>query len=302
MAQFKINENRVNPGYFTDDNLNRNNRNNVLTDRTALERPRSDSEIFQTNLDYQLNYGNSISELQNTMEDMDKVTGDFYDLTGISLNMNDYIAEVDDNYLNIDYDVSGAYVDRYEGSATSYRHVQAKKKYINNYIAEYFKKNPDQKGSPSGGFRDYTYYENLRRQEIQEYERELNIQQVYNDGSSLFPSFAGAAVGIFQDPLILASIPVSIATGGTGGTLLGAVRLAALESVIAGVTETAIQARVVPYRDSLGSNYGKKHQKLLQLQLVLDLLVHLVLLQLLIEQLKAINLFSMLYLATKVKK
>ena len=84
MAQFKINENRVNPGYFTDDNLNRNNRNNVLTDRTALERPRSDSEIFQTNLDYQLNYGNSISELQNTMEDMDKVTGDFYDLTGIS--------------------------------------------------------------------------------------------------------------------------------------------------------------------------------------------------------------------------
>ena len=106
MAQFKINENRVNPGYFTDDNLNRNNRNNVLTDRTALERPRSDSEIFQTNLDYQLNYGNSISELQNTMEDMDKVTGDFYDLTGISLNMNDYIAEVDDNYLNIDYDVS----------------------------------------------------------------------------------------------------------------------------------------------------------------------------------------------------
>ena len=129
MAQFKINENRVNPGYFTDDNLNRNNRNNVLTDRTALERPRSDSEIFQTNLDYQLNYGNSISELQNTMEDMDKVTGDFYDLTGISLNMNDYIAEVDDNYLNIEYDVSGAYVDRYEGSATSYRHVQAKKEY-----------------------------------------------------------------------------------------------------------------------------------------------------------------------------
>ena len=258
MAQFKINENRVNPGYFTDDNLNRNNRNNVLTDRTALERPRSDSEIFQTNLDYQLNYGNSISELQNTMEDMDKVTGDFYDLTGISLNMNDYIAEVDDNYLNIDYDVSGAYVDRYEGSATSYSHVQAKKEYINNYIAEYFKKNPDQKGSPSGGFRDYTYYENLRRQEIQEYERELNIQQVYNDGSSLFPSFAGAAVGIFQDPLILASIPVSIATGGTGGTLLGAVRLAALESVIAGVTETAIQARVVSYRDSLGSNYGWK--------------------------------------------
>ena len=104
MAQFKINENRVNPGYFTDDNLNRKNRNNVLTDRTALERPRSDSEIFQTNLDYQLNYGNSISELQNTMEDMDKVTGDFYDLTGISLNMNDYIAEVDDYYLNIDYD------------------------------------------------------------------------------------------------------------------------------------------------------------------------------------------------------
>ena len=41
MAQFKINENRVNPGYFTDDNLNRNNRNKQTRNKRLRKNTRN---------------------------------------------------------------------------------------------------------------------------------------------------------------------------------------------------------------------------------------------------------------------
>ena len=260
MAQFKISETDK-KSFYTDDIYNRPNRNNQFGDKTVIARPRQDEEISKTAYDLQYNFRNSNSEMINIMEDMDKVTQDFFSLTGIYYNMNDYIAEVDEPFTyanNIKFDPGGSYVGEYYGSSTSMNHVRAKQQYINRKISEYFEKNPEQKGSKLGGFRDYTYYENARRNELAELEKEAAIGQKYNDGSTLAPSLFGSGLAIFQDPLIIESLPVSIASGGSFGTLMGIVRIAATEAVIAGAYETAIQSRAVSYNQRLGSDYGWK--------------------------------------------
>ena len=260
MAQFKISDTDK-KSFYTDDIYNRPNRNNQFGDKTVLARPRQDEEIAKTAYDLQYNFRNSNSEMINIMEDMDKVTQDFFTLTGIYYNMNNYVAEVDEPFTyanNIEFDPGGSYVGEYYGSSTSMNHVRAKQQYINRKIAEYFEKNPEQKGSKLGGFRDYSYYENARRNELADLEKEAAIGQKYNDGSTLAPSLYGGGLAIFQDPLIIESLPVSIASGGSLGTIMGIVRVAATEAVIAGVYETAIQSKAVSYNKRLGSDYGWK--------------------------------------------
>ena len=257
MAQFKIIESDKR-SFFTDDTLERNNRNNILGNKTAFTRIRKDDEIQETNLKLQKDYRNSTSEWENLNEDMDKVTQDFYELSGIYYGMNDYYEEVDEPFAqanNITYDPGGAYQKEFSG-ITSLGHAKAKKDWILGKMNDWFEKNPQEKGSPQGGFRGYDYYFNLRKQELAELEKEQAIQQIYNDGSTTFPQFLGSAQGIFSDPLIWETLPLSLATGGTGGTLLGVARIALAEAAIAGLTEVAIQSKVVPYNKSLGSEYG----------------------------------------------
>lgn len=257
MAQFKIKESDK-KNFFTDNTLERKNRNNILNNKVAFTRIRKDDEIQETNLKLQKDYRNSISAWENMNEDMDKVTQDFYELSGIYYGMNDYYEEVDEPYVlqnNIVYDPGGAYQKEFSG-ITSYDHANAKKNWILGKMNEWFEKNPQEKGSPQGGFRGYDYYFNLRKQELQELEKEQAIQQTYNDGSTTFPQFLGSAQGVFSDPLIWETLPLSLATGGTGGTVLGVTRIALAEAAIAGLTEVAIQSKVVPYNKSLGSDYG----------------------------------------------
>lgn len=259
MAQFKIIESDK-KNFFTDNTLERKNNNNILNNKVAFTRIRRDDEIQETNLKIQKDYRNSISQWENMNEDMDKVTQDFYELSGLYYGMNDYYEEIDEPYVlqnNITYDPGGAYQKEFSG-VSSLDHANAKKNWILGKIDDWFKKNPQEKGSPQGGFRGYDYYFNLRRQELQDLEKEQAIQQTYNDGSTTFPQFLGSAQGVFSDPLIWETLPLSLATGGTGGTVLGVARIALAEAAIAGLTEVAIQSKVVPYNKSLGSDYGWK--------------------------------------------
>ena len=260
MAQFKISETNK-TSFFTDNVHDRPNRNNQFGDKTVKARPRLDDEIAKTQYDLQLNFRNSNSEMINIMEDMDKVTQDFFSLTGIYYNMNDYVAEVDEPFMysnNVEFDPGGSYVGEYFGSATSMNHVRAKQQYINRKIEEYFEKNPEQRGSKLGGFRDYSYYENARRNELAELEQEAAIGQKYNDGSTLSASIFGGGLAIFQDPLIIESLPVIAASGGSFASIMGIVRMAASEAVISGTYEAVIQSKVVSYNQRLGSDYGWK--------------------------------------------
>lgn len=255
MAQFNIKESEK-KSFYSDDNLDRGNRNNVLGNKSAFTRIRSDEEIEETTLKLQKDYRNSTSEMENTFEDMDKVTQDFYELSGIYYNMNDFVQEVDEPYQSFTYDPSGAKLEEYTGSSNSADHLNAKKQYINNKINEWFEKNPKEKGSQQGGFRGYEYYENLRRQELQDLEKEAAIGQVYNDGSILAPTSIGGMKGIFQDPLIWESMSAGFVPLGQGGVLLQMTKFAVTEGIIASVTELAIQSKVVPYNQQLGSDYS----------------------------------------------
>jgi|10_taG_2_1085330.scaffolds.fasta_scaffold03558_2 hypothetical protein len=64
--------------------------------------------------------------------------------------------------------------------------------------------------------------------------------------------FAGSAGGIFTDPMMLATIPVSFGYSLPATFGKAALKMALMESLIVGVAETAIQTKVQPYRKELG--------------------------------------------------
>jgi len=266
MAQFKITESNK-KSFFTDNIYERPNRNNQLGEKTIKFRPRKDEEIFDTNYKLQTQYRNSISELNNTMEDMDRVTQDFFSISGIYYNMNDYIPEVDDNFsvttTKLDPFVSKELQDNFGGYVRNNQHLKAKRDFINNKINEWFEKNPQEKGSREGGFRDFNYYLSLRSQDLAKLEKEQTIGQKYNDGSTGIPGAAGTMGGIFSDPLILASIPASFALpGGSFKTAGGILKTALAESAIAVGFEIPIQLSAVSYNKQLLSDYGWKDASL----------------------------------------
>ena len=255
MAQFNIKESQK-KSFYSDDNLDRGNRNNILGNKSVSTRIRSDAEIDDTSLKLQKDYRNSTSEMENVMNDMDRVTQDFYETSGLYYNMNDYVEEVDESYATVNLDIDGARLDEYTGSTSSTDHLNAKKQYILDKMNKWFEKNPQEKGSPQGGFRGYEYYENLRRIELQDLERESAIQQKYNDGSIMAPTAIGSIKGIFQDPLIWETMAAGFVPLGQGGILLQATKFAVTESILASTTELAIQTKVVPYNQQLGSDYS----------------------------------------------
>ena len=265
MATFRINSySKNNSGFYTDDNLKTGNRNNVLGTRNAEYAPRSDKEIFKTEFDYQKEFGNSISEMTNVMEDMDNVTQNFYELTGIKLGMNDYVPEVDDNFqinTHIDPQINAEMNNIAGGSVKSYAQMRAKMDYINNYIEDYFKKHPDERGGQAGGFKDYSYYHHLRKLELLDLEKERSINQQYNDGSTFIPTALGEIYGRLFDPLTYGYAAASFVAPSVFG-VNSIVRTAALEGAISIGFEGAKQSIITPYRQSLGSKYSWKDASL----------------------------------------
>lgn len=261
MAQFKISESNK-KSFFTDNIYERKNRNNQFGDKNVKFRPRRDQEIFDTNYKLQTKFRNSISELNNTMEDMDKVTQDFFSISGIYYNMNDYYPEIDDSFdinpTQLDPFIASELQQSFGGNVRSTQHLKAKKDYINKKINDWFEKNPQERGGKQGGFRGIDYYTNQRREELADLEREQLIQQNYNDGSSGIPGAAGSMAGIFSDPVILASIPVSMSVGGSFKTVGGILKMSLAEMAIATAFEVPIQSRAVSYNQKLGSDYGWK--------------------------------------------
>ena len=71
-------------------------------------------------------------------------------------------------------------------------------------------------------------------------------------GSKLIGSLGGGVVGSFQDPLVVASIPLAIANTVKGSLLAFALR----EAILAGGVEALIQPSVADWYKTLGKDYG----------------------------------------------
>ena len=276
MAQFSI---------FTD--KRNSNRNDPTNTKTAL-RIREDEEINQTALELQTEYYNSISRIQNTAEDDDKVRQAFYDLSGISLPsvVHDYIPETDDKYLNplvqkrlLQMEKNNLAVNKspnkrpeakgFSGNIITgdlvddnrrvygMNHLEERVLRNQKIINDWFEANPGERGNPINGFFDYNYYKNERKKNLQYLEKEQEIGQRFNDGDNIIPHGTFATLyGVAQDPALWSTLPLSFMTGGTSLSLNGIVKMALWEGVIAAATETGIQFNAVDYNKHLDGNYG----------------------------------------------
>ncbi len=65
-------------------------------------------------------------------------------------------------------------------------------------------------------------------------------------------AFAGMAVGAFTDPIMLGGVVASFGYSVPTGISAAAIRVAYMEAIIGGVTETLIQIKAQPYRAELG--------------------------------------------------
>lgn len=263
------------------------NRNDPFNTKTAL-RVREDEEINQTALDLQTGFYNSISRVQNTVEDDDKIRQAFYDVSGISLPSvyHDYIPKTDDKYLNplvqkrlatveknnlvVNKDpnkapelkgFSGNFItgDLVDDNRRVYgmNHLEERILHNQQIINDWFNDNPGEKGSPTGGFFDYNYYKNQRKQELQYLEKESNIGQRFNDGDNVIPHGTFATLyGVAQDPALWSTLPLSFMTGGSTMTVGAITKMALWEGVIASLTETGIQVNAIDYNKYLDGDYG----------------------------------------------
>ena len=266
MAQFNLPTSNKN--FFTDKKLKRNPAD-YFGERTAKSAPVEFGEIVSDSYKLFTDFYTSVSEIENVTEDMDRVVQDVRALGKKDTpGLHDYIPAVDDKYINKKYtsDVqqrilqendpaAQGVIEEFKGSTFGAEHTNEKIKYINDDIAKWFKENPEAKGSPQGGFRDYNYYFNLRKTQLKDLKEKEAINRLYADNGFFIPNMLGTMGGAFTDPIVWGTIPLSMATGGNFSTLSGLAKIAFTEAAIAITSETAIQSKVVQYNQKLGSDY-----------------------------------------------
>lgn len=267
MAQFNLPTSKKN--FFTDKKLKRNPAD-YFGERTAKSAPVEFGEIMTDSFELFENFRTSVSEIENVTEDMDRVVQDVRSLGKKDTpGLHDYIPAVDDKYINKKYTsdiqqrilqdndpAAQGVIEEFKGSTFSGEHLNEKIKYINDDIAKWFKENPEAKGSPQGGFRNYDYYFNLRKTQLADLEQKQIINKMYADNGFFIPSMLGTMGGAFTDPIIWGTIPLSMTTGGNFSTLSGLAKIAFTEAAIGMTAEAGIQTKVVPYNQKLGSDYS----------------------------------------------
>lgn len=263
------------------------NRNDPFNQKTAL-RIREDEEINKAALDLQTDFYNSISRIQNTAEDDDKIRQAFYDISGISLPsvVHDYIPETDDKYLNPLVQKRLSLVEKnkqivnkggdkrpeakgFSGNLITgdlvddnrrvygMNHLEERILHNQKIIEDWFAANPGERGNPVSGFFDYNYYKNERKNQLQYLEKELSIGQRFNDGDNVLPHGTFSTLyGVAQDPALWSTLPLSFMTGGSSLTVGAITKMALWEGVIASATETGIQFNAINYNQYLDGDYG----------------------------------------------
>jgi len=266
MAQFNLPTSNKN--FFTDKKLKRNPAD-YFGERTAKSAPVEFSQIREDSYELFENFRTSVSEIENVTEDMDRVVQDAKALGWKGQGLHDYIPAVDDKFINKRYtsdiqqrilqdtDPSSAnFIEEFKGSVLGGQHLNEKLKYINNDIQKWLDENPELRGSPQGGFRDYSYYFNARKTQLADLEQKEIINRMYADNGFFLPTMLGNMQGAFTDPVIWGTIPLSMATGGNFSTLSGLAKIAFTEGALSTIAETGIQTKVVPYNQRLGSDYS----------------------------------------------
>ena len=217
--------------------------------KIALESPKTFSDIYKSSFNDLYYFGRSVSSFKGKVEDWEKVQQEVMDVYGIEIpHFLDYIPEIDDKFRKIPFfSVDGVGV---QGQAP----YKEKIKYIENLIKDIQKKHPQNRPEK---FMGYEHYFDLRKQKAAETQGQLALNMQYADSGwdKWGGMLSGTAVASFHDPVILATLPLSMLYGWQGGIVYAAMRTAAIEAVIAAGAETVIQTQVVPYRQSLGQDY-----------------------------------------------
>ena len=261
MARFEIGK-QDKKSFFTD---TKTSAYNFFGDKTAVAKPTEYRKalnfipISDTAEKIQSQFRNSISEISNVADDLEKSNDDFYAVSGIRLpGLLDYVAEVDDQFMEKTFlsetqqrvlsDADGR--ETFGGTITSDAHRDAKIAWIENEKELWHQSNRDK------SFQPYSYYYDLTKKELAKLEQQLAIESQYADEGSLLPNMMGSLKGVHKDPLILAQYPLALSYGGNFKTWGNVAKMAFTEFAIATSFETAIQSKVVSYNQELGSDYN----------------------------------------------
>lgn len=239
-----------NKTFFSDTTDKRYRGNNNL----AYSKPYQLGEVFESNLNDMKEYGLFTSSYNGLVDDWEKVVEEVSHVFGVEIpHFEDYIPEVDDQYLISPSDPTGI------GFAFNGKDVAAKAPYkekiayLDKVIAQLIKDNPDK----ASDFKGYEHYFALRSAEAKQSQEDIAIAAMYADSGwdKWGGSLSGVGWGALHDPVVLASLPVSMLVGWEGSIAVATLRVMALEAIIGSVSETIIQTQVVPYKQKLGLDY-----------------------------------------------
>ena len=226
--------------------------------KTAFTTPKTYSGIKENAFNDFMDFSRSISSQRGLEEDWFSVQDELKTKFGIEIpHFNDYIPEIDDKYWISPTDPTGIGFALNGKSFKSKAPQKEKINYLNNLIQTELSKLPE---ADRDMFKGYDHYFNLRKEKAKQSMIEMGLDKQYAD--SAWDYFAGSAAGTiqgaFHDPVILATLPLSMMYGWQGGIVYASLRAAAIEAVIGAGSEALIQTQVVPYRQSLGQDYTWK--------------------------------------------
>tara|TARA_B100001109_G_scaffold42224_3_gene33525 strand:- start:9199 stop:12531 length:3333 start_codon:yes stop_codon:yes gene_type:complete len=129
-----------------------------------------------------------------------------------------------------------------------------KKKFVQNKIQKYLSKIPPQEREKYNGF---NFFFEKEAEKARQSAANLSLVNQYAENG--FDRIAGTLVGGmgagFTDPLILSTIPFGFAYGSGFSFTTNLLRVTAAEAVIAFGATTAIEASVLPFKESVGIEY-----------------------------------------------
>lgn len=184
-------------------------------------------------------FGKSSSEASNLMDDYASVNKEIKDKFDINLPnpLIDMITDVE----GLDYTPTVFYQD-----------FEKNIEWWNKEVQKIQDKHPNQK------FNTLEYYTDLRKKNAKQQEFQISQMAMASRG---FTEKWGAPLvsGVktyFTDPLVLASLPLSFAYSVPSNFALAGLKVAAMEGLLEAGRMTAVEAKVLPYKQEMGLDYN----------------------------------------------